>query len=79
MFSNMTRGVLPSSLDPSGLQDRRLSLGRHDLNKSMDRMVLNGEEDEFGLRRGPLVDGEEELLGSSLELSLVFVWRSGER
>ena len=66
-------------MDPSGLQDRRLSLGRHDLNKSMDRMVLNGEEDEFGLSRGLMVDGEGELLGSSLELSLVYVWRAGER
>lgn len=72
---------LASNIDPSGLQDRRLSLGgaRLDLNKSMDRMVLNGEEDEFGIRRGSMINGEEEVIGSSVELSLVYVWKASAR
>ena len=79
MFSKMSRGAIPPSLDPSGIQDRRLSLGRTDLNRSMDRMVLDGELDDLGLARGPIALGATDDDPSGLELSVAYVVKMTHR
>lgn len=73
MMSRMGRGGLGPSLDPSGIQDRRLSLGRTDLNRSMDRMVLDGELDGVALARAPVQVQTEEEQEGGLMLSLISI------